>query len=300
MDVGEDAANSLINALRAEMGVCVRHRHRPIVTLTYAQSLDGSIATACNVRTGLSGAGSMRMTHGLRAVHDAILVGVNTVIADDPKLNVRLCEGMNPQPVVLDSNLRIPSSCALFVHENCIPPIVITSEDADRERQRELETRGAKVLRCKTDSFGHLDLGAALAKLCRFKYVLRRFHSSPQKKTTTTYMHLSLSLLLSFSSSRPPSSLHLIEYSPTTLSPRHTHNRKRTLMVEGGGSVITSFLHTRNVDNVIITIAPTFLGGYPSVTPNQPLINSAGQFPQLHHLHSIRIENDVILTGKLC
>ncbi|HEX9595492.1 MAG TPA: RibD family protein, partial [Anaerolineales bacterium] len=81
---------------------------RPTVTLSYAQSLDGSIALHRGEPLTLSGPESMAMTHRLRAAHDAILVGIGTVISDDPQLNVRLVEGRNPQVVVLDSRLRLP------------------------------------------------------------------------------------------------------------------------------------------------------------------------------------------------
>jgi len=69
----------------------------PLVTLTYAQSLDGSIAAADGSAVLISGKESMHMTHALRAAHDAILVGVGTVRNDDPSLTVRLCAGSNPQ-----------------------------------------------------------------------------------------------------------------------------------------------------------------------------------------------------------
>ncbi|MEZ4718129.1 MAG: GTP cyclohydrolase II [Caldilineaceae bacterium] len=81
--------------------------HRPFVTLSYAQSLDGSIA-ANRAPTRLSGPAAMAMTHALRAAHDAILVGIGTVLADNPRLTVRLVDGASPRPVVLDSKLRMP------------------------------------------------------------------------------------------------------------------------------------------------------------------------------------------------
>lgn len=65
----------------------------PFVTLTYAQSIDGSIAAVRGVPTLLSGPASMKMTHTLRTLHDAILVGIGTVLADNPSLNARFAEG---------------------------------------------------------------------------------------------------------------------------------------------------------------------------------------------------------------
>src|SRR4051794_24685033 len=90
---------------------------RPIVTLAYAQSLDGSIATAARRPLALSSQPALKLTHQLRAEHDAILVGIGTVLADDPLLTVRLVNGPNPVPVVLDSRLRLPSTARLLGHE---------------------------------------------------------------------------------------------------------------------------------------------------------------------------------------
>src|SRR5262249_24805677 len=74
-----------------------RYTGRPLVTLSYAQSVDGSIAARPGQPLALSGAQSMTLTHQLRAAHDAILVGIGTVLADNPRLTVRLVEGKNPQ-----------------------------------------------------------------------------------------------------------------------------------------------------------------------------------------------------------
>lgn len=70
-----------------------RAQKMPFVTLTYAQSIDGSIAAERGTPTLLSGALSMKMTHMLRTVHDGIVVGVGTILADNPSLNARFAEG---------------------------------------------------------------------------------------------------------------------------------------------------------------------------------------------------------------
>ena len=80
----------------------------PFVTLTFAQSIDGSIALRRGEPLLLSGAESMKMSHELRALHDGILVGIGTVIADNPSLTTRLVKGSNPRTVILDSQLRTP------------------------------------------------------------------------------------------------------------------------------------------------------------------------------------------------
>jgi 3,4-dihydroxy 2-butanone 4-phosphate synthase/GTP cyclohydrolase II len=137
---------------------------RPFVTLTYAQSLDGSIAADPGQPLSLSGPQSLLLTHYLRAAHDAILVGIGTVLADNPLLSVRLVEGRNPQPVIVDSQLRFPLEANLL-RRHPLSPWIATSEQADRQRQRRLEAAGARVLRLPTTPGGHIDLLALLDHL---------------------------------------------------------------------------------------------------------------------------------------
>jgi 3,4-dihydroxy 2-butanone 4-phosphate synthase/GTP cyclohydrolase II len=137
--------------------------HRPFITLTYAQSLNGTIAAPGNRPVRLSGDESMRLTHLLRTSHDAILVGIGTVLADDPRLTARLVEGPQPQPIVLDSNLRLPRQARLLDHPR--PPIVITGADPDPVRRAALETHGAVVLPVPDVAPGLIDLRALLGAL---------------------------------------------------------------------------------------------------------------------------------------
>jgi 3,4-dihydroxy 2-butanone 4-phosphate synthase/GTP cyclohydrolase II len=115
---------------------------RPLVSLCYAQSLDGSITARRGQPLKLSGPESTWLTHRLRAMHDAILVGIGTVLADNPRLNVRLVKGDDPQPVILDSRLRIPMDAEILRGR---PPWIVTSERADREKATLLEGQGAHI-----------------------------------------------------------------------------------------------------------------------------------------------------------
>jgi GTP cyclohydrolase II len=142
----------------------LRRTGRPYVTLSYAQSLDGCITARAGESVRLSGNESMILTHRLRAVHDAILVGIGTVLSDDPRLNVRLVEGKNPRPVVVDSRLRLPVDARLL-NGDSREPWVATREEIDKNRLKTLTEKGVRVLALKSNSRGQVCLGNLLDKL---------------------------------------------------------------------------------------------------------------------------------------
>ena len=153
-------------ALTELTGLAASHRMNtglPFVTLSYAQSLDGCVAAVPGRHLPISSPESMAVTHALRASHDAILVGIGTALADDPRLNVRLVDGPNPQPIVVDSRLRLPVTARLL--QSPPMPWIATTEAADPQRQRLLEQQGARVLRLASDPNGHVDLRALLERL---------------------------------------------------------------------------------------------------------------------------------------
>ncbi len=155
-----------IEILLAEAADRCRRAGRPAVTLSYAQSLDGCIAARPGQPLAVSGPLSLTLTHQLRAAHDAILVGIGTVLADNPRLTVRLVEGEHPQPVVVDSQLRFPLDANLLKHHP-LPAWIAAGEWADRGRQRALERAGARVLRLPAHPNGGLNLAALLECLGR-------------------------------------------------------------------------------------------------------------------------------------
>ncbi len=140
-------------------------RGRPFVTLAYAQSLDGSIAGEGNRPLSLSSSGSLQLAHELRASHDAILVGIGTVLADNPRLNVRLASGEDPRPIVVDSRLRIPRDARLL--QNGRGLWLAATEAAEISAAAELESRGALVLRMPALENGWVDLEALLERLAK-------------------------------------------------------------------------------------------------------------------------------------
>jgi len=90
--------------------------NRPFTTLAYAQAWDGSITTCKGQMAALSCRASDQLTHQLRSLHKGILVGIETVLSDDPQLTVREWAGENPQPIILDSRLRMPLDSKLHKH----------------------------------------------------------------------------------------------------------------------------------------------------------------------------------------
>ncbi|PVF98630.1 hypothetical protein CPB86DRAFT_774784 [Serendipita vermifera] len=187
-------------------------------TLTFAQSLDGKIAGINGQQLILSGKESMLMTHWMRSIHDTILVGINTVINDDPQLNTRHLpprEGgyPQPQPVILDTSLRLPLDCKLIRNAKIGMgryPIVICGEFHNdtkyQERIAVLTELGVKVVPLLLSADGRVPLKAVTETLKSLGY--------------------------------------------------------RSLMVEGGQKVISSYLSSTSmhlVDRVIITIAPVLL-----------------------------------------
>ena len=105
----------------------------------------------------------MRLTHQLRAAHQAILVGIGTLLADDPRLSVRLSPGTTPRPVVVDSQLRFPLSARLLAEGR--RPIIATTTTASAARQTALEMAGARVVRMPASTTEKVDLTALLAWL---------------------------------------------------------------------------------------------------------------------------------------
>ena len=137
---------------------------QPFVTLTYAQSLDGCLTAQQGTATPISAPASLKMTHALRAAHGAILVGIETVLADDPALTVRLVAGDNPQPVIVDSHLRTPPDARLLQGSGGAW-IATTAQGAQSSRRLRLEEAGACILTLPAAKKGRVDLAALLTCL---------------------------------------------------------------------------------------------------------------------------------------
>ena len=212
---------------------------RAFVTLSYSQSLDGSIAVSRSTPCSLSCRKSLEMTHMVRSLHDGLLVGINTILSDDPQLTVRYCEGEDPHPVVLDSGLRFPERARLLRH-GTRKPIIITTQRAPAGHVRRLEDEGARVFTVREDG-GRVELRAALRLL---------------------------------------SSLGI-----------------RSVMVEGGATVINSILASELVDYCVLTITPKIIGGVKAVENLCQPHNAAPLSIDDCRYHTL--DSDLIAYGRL-
>lgn len=136
----------------------------PLVTVKFAQTLDGRIATATGSSQWISSPASRRLAHKWRTLNDAVMVGVGTVLTDDPQLNVRLVRGRSPIPVVLDSRLRIPLEAKVLADKE--PAAVIATTSAtDSDKLDALRRMGIEVLIIPQDDRGDVDLRRLLETL---------------------------------------------------------------------------------------------------------------------------------------
>jgi GTP cyclohydrolase II len=138
---------------------------RPYVVLKYAQTLDGRIATATGDSKWISGTEERTLSHALRAACDGVLVGVGTVLQDDPQLTVRMVRGTSPVRAVLDTTLRTPSTAKVLGPDAAT--VVLTTDAAPPDRREELQAAGVAV-RVVPPGPGGVDLGPALAALGEF------------------------------------------------------------------------------------------------------------------------------------
>lgn len=125
---------------------------RPFVTLSYAQSLDSRIAAKPGVQTVISHAETKTMTHFIRSKHDAILVGIGTVLADDPKLNCRYEGGSSPRPIIIDPHAKwdyLKSQLRLIADKSLgLAPFIVVGESTqlDPKIVLVLAAQGGKYL----------------------------------------------------------------------------------------------------------------------------------------------------------
>lgn len=240
----------------------------PFTTLTFATSLDSSLALSPGARTVLSGPQSKAMTHYLRSRHDGILIGVGTAVADDPGLNCRINgvggygqDGLNgqPRPVVIDPTARWEFSEDSKLFQLCregrgrAPWIITAIENPSPRKQALLEKYGGQFMSAK----------------------MLRTHTGG----------------------------HQIDWQDllTTLK----SNGLQSIMVEGGGHVINSLLsphYMSLLNSVIVTIAPTWLGQGGVVVSPARRFDEGGNAVSAARLKNVKwypFGEDVVLCGTV-
>lgn len=213
-----------------------KNKNRPFITLSYAQSLDGCISVNRNQRSSLSGEESIILTHQIRSIHDAILVGIGTVLTDDPQLTARRVQGRNPQPIILDTKLRFPLNARMLKVSNS--PWIITAKHSSEKKQKALENLGATVFRLPSEN-NTINLVSLMSKL--------------------------------------------------------VEREIKSLMVEGGATVISNFIKTKIANLVISTVTPFFIGG--GVKPIEKLCGKEDKLFSLRDLKYVQIGRDLIVCG---
>jgi diaminohydroxyphosphoribosylaminopyrimidine deaminase / 5-amino-6-(5-phosphoribosylamino)uracil reductase len=139
---------------------------RPFVLLKVAASLDGKIATSTGESRWITNERSRQLVHELRDQVDAVMVGINTVLRDDPLLTTRLPQGGGKDPIriIVDSHLRLPPQAKVLTASATARTIIATTPKAPLEKRHQLEDVGAKVLVIETDGSG-VALGSLMQQL---------------------------------------------------------------------------------------------------------------------------------------
>lgn len=215
---------------------------RSTVTVSYAQTVDGRIAAPNGSSRWISTPESLRFAHELRAGHDAVMVGVGTVVKDDPRLTVRLVPGADPRRIVVDSTLRTPDSAAVLAGGAARGTVLAVNGRAPMDRCREAEALGAVVLRLPSTPEGGVDLAALVSRL-------------PELGV-------------------------------------------RSVMVEGGASIITALLCEKLVDRLAVCIAPKILGSGVEAVGDLGICDLADSIT-LEDAAFSTIGGDVILDGRV-
>jgi diaminohydroxyphosphoribosylaminopyrimidine deaminase/5-amino-6-(5-phosphoribosylamino)uracil reductase len=137
----------------------------PYVTLKLALSLDGRIAARTGASKWVTGSEARARVHLLRAQHDAVVIGIGTALADDPRLTVRDAPGQSPLRVVFDTKLRLPLAARLVQTAREVPTWVVCATDAPSSAEEQLVERGVEVLRAPASAEGRIEPLQALRLL---------------------------------------------------------------------------------------------------------------------------------------
>ncbi len=139
-------------------------RKRPWVIMKVASSLDGKIATSTGESKWITGDSARKLAHKLRHICDAILVGKNTILKDNPELTCRLIKGKNPVRLILDTHLTLDLNFKIFEIDETKKTIIICGEKVDSEKEKVLRKKRVEVWKLPLNKKGNIDLNALLEK----------------------------------------------------------------------------------------------------------------------------------------
>ena len=138
---------------------------RPYVILNSAMSVDGKIATK-NRESRLSSHQDLKRVHRLRSKVDGIMVGLGTILADDPKLTIKYYQGRNPTRIIVDGLARTPADAFVVKTARKTPTVIAVTTRAPAENIHRLEKMGVKVLVCGRGRL--VSLSILMKKISRF------------------------------------------------------------------------------------------------------------------------------------
>lgn len=213
-------------------------RHRPFVAIKFASSLDGKIATASHDSKWITGEKARRYARNLRSQYQTVLVGVNTVIDDDPHLGTRMLGKNDPLRIILDSSLRAPLKSQIFRDDNVL---VITTRSASKTQQKKFTDQGIPLFMSSGD-----------------RIVLPELMKELKRREITS------------------------------------------VLVEGGGTVLGSFVDGQLVDKVYAFYGPLIIGGADSVDAiagkGAPTLSQSLRLSNLTHQ---KLDDTFLITGSV-
>jgi len=142
---------------------------RPFIHLKIAQSLDGRIATAKGKSKWITNENALKIIHQMRAEYDALLVGINTILQDNPYLNVRRVTGKNPYRIILDDHLTIPVNANVLNLKDPDKTIIFTFKSNHNKKFKTLNKMGVQVVSISSNGKKYLDLNLIMAYLSQLK-----------------------------------------------------------------------------------------------------------------------------------
>ncbi len=212
-------------------------KKRPFVAIKFAASLDGKIATKTGDSKWITNEKARKFARNLRAEYQAILVGINTVLADNPNLGIRIKNKKDPIRIIIDPGLQIPINAEVLRDTNVI---IVTTQKADQVKKKKMETKGATILIFNSDPINIIEL---------------------------------LSVL--------------------------TEKEIISVLVEGGGETIGSFIDSKMIDKVYAFQAPLIIGGENAISIGGKGADTIRNALQLKNISYKKFADNLLTIGYI-